>query len=172
MRIILALLLTVGLFGVGGCLQSEAPLEGAATTGLATVGPDVDPGLRAEGEGSVCGTVTDPTPAPLAGVTVFLRVCLEDSAAVAGEHEFQVVTGEDGTYCLADVPAGLHTVIARKMTYERFEAEIEIPSDDTLTLDIVMEPKENPVGHTHRHWNGDGPHGDGDGDGQGDGGND
>lgn len=147
--------LGVSLVAAGGCFQTDGTSTETSATDL--TGPAL--ALRAEGEAAVGGTVMDGEATPLEGVTVFVRYCAGDSTAMAGEHEYQDVTEADGCFLIEGIPAGERTLIARKRTYERYEAQVELVEGETLEVEIILELKENPQGLTHREWKGEGPGG-------------
>jgi hypothetical protein len=147
--------LGIGLIAMCGCFQTDGTMTG--TVDIA--GPSAAPMLRADGDAGVTGVVVDSEAAPIEGVTVFVRYCPGDSSAMAGQHEYQDVTDVDGHFLIEGLPAGEHTLIARKMTYQRYEAQIELEEMQTLEVEIILERKQDPQGFTHREWNGDGPGG-------------
>jgi hypothetical protein len=155
MKNALLAVLGMSLIAVGGCFQTDGTSTDMGATEL--TGPALS--LRADGTAAVTGTVLDVDAAPIEGVTVFVRYCPADSAAMAGEHEYQDITDADGRFLIEGIPAGERTLIARKRTYERYEAQIELVDGETLEVEIILELKENPQGPMHREWKGEGPGG-------------
>lgn len=116
---------TLGLF-LGGLtlgtahLAQAAPLGAAAARGPATV--------VALAEGIVTGRVTDAssgTPVPGATVTV-------QGTQLGG------TTGPDGTYRIARVPDGAHTLVARRIGYAPSTKAVTVPAGQTVAVDFSL----------------------------------
>ena len=86
--------------------------------------------LRAQGEGSVTGLVTDSKSAqPLAGVSVQIDGMLN-----------RALTGEDGRYRIPNVPVGARTVIARRIGFSAARQAVTVAENQEVTADIKLEP--------------------------------
>ncbi len=83
----------------------------------------------AQATGGVKGKVTAAGGAPLAGVTV--------EVAAAGA---KTTTGGDGSYALAGLPAGRHTVKASKAGYSNATGTVTIAAGKTATLNLTLRP--------------------------------
>ena len=83
------------------------------------------PPLAAQGNtGTIRGTITraGPAPDPVAGAQVFI---------VGGR--LGGVTGADGRYSIAQVPAGTHTVRVRALGFQPIEKAVE-DNGDTISI--------------------------------------
>ena len=79
-------------------------------------------------QGTIQGTVTDDELAdPLPGVNVIVLE-LDQGAA----------TGVDGTYEIADVPAGTYTVEARYIGFEPARREVTVADGEAVTVDFTL----------------------------------
>ena len=86
------------------------------------------PTLEAQTQpGTVQGTVTDQAGMPLAGVQV----------SVVGTGR-GAATDVRGTYRITGVPAGSHTLQARRLGFETVEETIQITAGGTLTRDVQL----------------------------------
>ena len=84
--------------------------------------------LAAAGQGIIEGTVTDGSGQPIEGVEV----------SVAGE--MGTLTGAAGTYRLADLPAGPHSVGFTRLGYGASSHEVNVADNETTRLDVVLLP--------------------------------
>ncbi len=50
-------------------------------------------------------------------------------------------TDEEGQFFLTDVPAGEQLIVAEKENYEKYEEKINVPSQDTKSYNIKMQPE-------------------------------
>ncbi|MCA9560992.1 MAG: von Willebrand factor type A domain-containing protein [Myxococcales bacterium] len=83
----------------------------------------------AQATGGVKGKVTAAGGGPLAGVTV--------EVAAAGA---KTTTGRDGSYALAGLPAGRHTVKASKPGYSAATGTVTVAAGKTATLNLTLRP--------------------------------
>ena len=84
--------------------------------------------LAAVGQGIIEGTVTDGSGQPIEGVEVSL-------AGGMG-----TLTGAAGTYRLADLPAGPHSVGFTRLGYGASSHEVNVADNETTRLDVVLLP--------------------------------
>lgn len=163
MRQLGTLLVGLGVVFAVGCDGGPSTTVGPASVATGDAAGDLaafEQAFREAGDAALTGTVTDTAGAPLEGVVVFVRHCVGDSAAWAGEHRLQDETGEDGTYRIEAIPEGTWPVIARMRQYSRFEEEITF-GDDPVVLDITLEPCPGEGECEGEHHHGDGPNGEG-----------
>ena len=165
MRQLALLLVGLGVAFTMGCEGGPSTTVGPASEPVVTgdVAGDLAAFERAfmeAGDGALTGTITDTAGAPLEGVVVFVRHCVCDSAAWAGAHRLQDETDEDGSYRIEAIPEGTWPVIARKPRYSRYE-ELVTFGDDTVVLDITLEPCLGEGECSGEHHHGDGPNGEG-----------
>lgn len=93
---------------------------------VAVVGTSCGDPTPPDVRGSVQGTVRDADDhAPLAG-----------AAVTVGDRS--TVTGTDGTFRLDEFPAGSATVSVTLDGYQSYEAQVEVPAADVVTLDIDL----------------------------------
>jgi outer membrane receptor for ferrienterochelin and colicins len=106
-------------------VASLAALAAGATLGASS--------LQAQA-GTVSGKVTDAASgAPVSGAQV----------TIAGAG-LGAMTGDDGSYRIANVPAGSYTVIARRIGYiELRRANVSVTAGGTATVDLAMKETEN-----------------------------
>ncbi len=106
-------------------VASLAALAAGATLGASS--------LQAQA-GTVSGKVTDAASgAPVSGAQV----------TIAGAG-LGAMTGDDGAYRIANVPAGSYTVIARRIGYiELRRANVSVTAGGTATVDLAMKETEN-----------------------------
>lgn len=80
--------------------------------------------------GTIQGTVIDgDTDDSLPGVQVFIP-----------ELDLGAVTNVDGTYTIANVPAGTYTLEARFVGFQTAQREVEVTSGETVTVDLTLTP--------------------------------
>jgi TonB-dependent SusC/RagA subfamily outer membrane receptor len=116
-----------GAPGVARRLAAAAALCGPPAAARAQ--PPSAPAPAPAAAGSVTGTVTDAARRrPVAGATVI----------VAGTR-LGAVTGADGRYTIARVPAGAHTVQARAIGFERAQAAVTVGAGPA-TADFALAP--------------------------------
>ncbi len=101
--------------------------------------------------GSIAGTVTDAdTGLPLEGVMVKAMPVDEeiDGHGHGGPggghgggwwHHWMAITGEDGTYLIDEMDAGLYEVTARGDGYYSADTEIEVVDGEMATADFALE---------------------------------
>ena len=53
---------------------------------------------------------------------------------------FAAVTNEDGHYRITGVPAGSHTITARRIGYTQHSEPITVVADSELTVDFTLQP--------------------------------
>jgi protocatechuate 3,4-dioxygenase beta subunit len=85
----------------------------------------------AQTTGSITGTVSDDTGAPLPGATVEAR-----GAALQGTKIS--VTGSDGSYRLSLLPPGSYTVAATLPQFGRAEQTVQVLLDRNVTADFRL----------------------------------
>ncbi len=78
--------------------------------------------------GDVAGTVVDET----------ATVNLQSATITIPELGRQVVTGRDGTYRIADLPAGTYTITARYVGAPDVTQTVDVPEAGTVTLNFSM----------------------------------
>ncbi len=87
----------------------------------------------AKGQGVVSGKVTDGrTGKPLSGVGV-----------TTGSDSRGVVTGEDGSYRLANIATGTTTITVRMVGYAKQTRTASVGEGATVTMDFKLEPSAN-----------------------------
>lgn len=115
-----------GCTAVGLVLLLVAAPAHAADAHGGTAGPPA----AARRAVTIRGQVTDSTTrAPIAGVTVLVE-----------GTRFGAVTDSVGQYHIADVPAGPHTLIARRLGYALQRRAITVGANGEMTVDFVMTP--------------------------------
>lgn len=85
----------------------------------------VTPQARAQATGTITGTVTSDTGAPLSGVSV----------SVSGSG---ALTGADGVYRIAGVPAGQHTLRATLIGYAEHSQSVAVAAGQVLAVDFQL----------------------------------
>lgn len=107
-----------------GCVLSGCPPGGASDRPNAlTCEPD---GRSAAG--SLAGTVSSEAGRPLSGA----RVAVEGTGCAA-------ISGDDGAYSIARVPAGTHTIVVQIIGYETLRrAGVDIVEGDTTKLNLIL----------------------------------
>lgn len=78
-------------------------------------------------QGTVQGTVTDAEGEPLPGVNV-----------VIPELDLGAATGVDGSYVIADVPTGEHTVEARFVGFQPAQEQVTVEDGETSVVDFAL----------------------------------
>ncbi|MFV1987273.1 MAG: TonB-dependent receptor domain-containing protein [Gemmatimonadota bacterium] len=78
--------------------------------------------------GEILGTVSEALGGAVSGAQISLL-----------ESRFVTLSGSDGAFRLADVPAGSYTLRAYRLGYRPVELAVEISSGETLSLDITFE---------------------------------
>ncbi|MFV1988747.1 MAG: carboxypeptidase-like regulatory domain-containing protein, partial [Gemmatimonadota bacterium] len=78
--------------------------------------------------GEILGTVSEALGGAVAGAQISLL-----------ESRFVTLSGADGAFRLADVPAGSYTLRAHRLGYRPVELAVQISSGETLSLDITFE---------------------------------
>ncbi|HEV2150166.1 MAG TPA: SusC/RagA family TonB-linked outer membrane protein [Longimicrobiaceae bacterium] len=85
--------------------------------------------IHAQATGTIRGTVTGGTQTPLSGVQV----------SVAGTQR-SAVTGSNGEYVIANVPAGARTVRAVLMGHTAVDRTVTLGAGETATVDFHLSP--------------------------------
>ncbi|MGH3347017.1 MAG: carboxypeptidase regulatory-like domain-containing protein, partial [Nocardioides sp.] len=88
----------------------------------------VDVALAAAADGTVAGTVTDGSGAPVAGATV--RIAELEGA--------QTTTAADGGYALAGIPAEDYLLEVTAAGYLGAERQVTVPAGGTAAVDVVL----------------------------------
>lgn len=96
--------------------------------------------------GDIAGTVTDvDTGLPLEGVMV-KAMPVEATDGPGGGHggghggcHNMATTGDDGTYVIEELDAGLYNVVAFGQGYYTADAEVEVVDGETATADFALE---------------------------------
>lgn len=97
---------------------------------LATTVSAASPAPAQQGGGSVTGTVVSSSgQQPLAGATV----------TVAGT-QLTAVTGQNGTYRIASVPAGPQSITASFLGYSARTQRVTVAADQPTTVNLTLEP--------------------------------
>ncbi|MEP6689571.1 MAG: SusC/RagA family TonB-linked outer membrane protein [Gemmatimonadaceae bacterium] len=110
--------------------SSESRDLGAPPAGVIMARDAVVTTTAAVADGVVTGKVTDAKSGePISSVTVTVQ-----------GTQLGAVSGNDGTYRLARVPAGPHTLTARRVGYAALSRRITIPDGSTVTLDFPLQP--------------------------------
>src|SRR6185437_5907068 len=130
LRIALALSLLAGGTMVAGSLPAQQPATAAAlesSPGFATGAPA--PRLtERRAPGTISGKITDvKTGEPLAAAGVRLE-----------GTELGGISGEDGTYRIARVPAGSYTLVVRRIGYAPQTKQITMAEDGAVTADFAL----------------------------------
>ncbi|MGH9960375.1 MAG: carboxypeptidase regulatory-like domain-containing protein, partial [Pyrinomonadaceae bacterium] len=90
----------------------------------------------AQDRGTITGVITDPSGAAVPGTTV---VAQNPATAVRQS----AVTGNDGTYNLLYLPAGIYTVTAERQGFSRAEArEIRVSVNTAVRIDVTLQVGE------------------------------
>jgi TonB-linked SusC/RagA family outer membrane protein len=87
-------------------------------------------GAQAQALGRIQGTVTSETGQPVAGVNVLIQ-----------GTGLGILTGTDGRYAIADVPAGSHEVRASLIGYGDVRRQVTVASGQTVTADFRLETR-------------------------------
>ena len=82
---------------------------------------------QAPARGALAGHVYDAAGSPLRGVSI----------ALPGT-EVGVITGEDGSFLLGDLPTGSYSLTARALGYQPAEASLSVQGGDTVRADLVL----------------------------------
>ncbi|MFQ5550395.1 MAG: TonB-dependent receptor domain-containing protein [Gemmatimonadales bacterium] len=90
----------------------------------------------AQGSGSVAGRVTDESGAPVSGITV----------SVVGTGIVSA-TNNQGRYSLSRVPAGLQTVLFRRLGFAPLEQIATVAAGETVTLDVTVSTQAITLGN-------------------------
>ncbi len=86
-------------------------------------------GAQAASGGTIVGRVTDAgTKQGVLGATVQVD-----------QSRFAAITSEDGRYRITGVPAGPHTLIARRIGYTQRRVPVTVAGDSELTVDFSLE---------------------------------
>ncbi|MCE1248841.1 MAG: carboxypeptidase regulatory-like domain-containing protein [Firmicutes bacterium] len=133
-----------GVYEIGGIPEGVWPLTVSAdgyitqtedvtiVSGDTTQVPAIP--MPVQGYGSVTGTVVSALDGttPISGAAV-------SCGGVAG------VSGTDGTFTLANVPAGSQTIACTADNYEPYHNTVTVVADTTVTHDISMTPVTTPT---------------------------
>jgi TonB-dependent SusC/RagA subfamily outer membrane receptor len=97
---------------------------------LSTVMPASAQGVEVASGGTIVGRVTD------AGT----RQGIVSATVQVDRSRFAAVTSEDGHYRITGVPAGPHTITARRIGYTQHSVPITVVADSELTVDFALQP--------------------------------
>src|SRR5437667_4868464 len=81
--------------------------------------------------GAVVGRVTD----SVSGQGIAVATVVIDGTALSAR------SGDDGSYRLANVPAGLHTVKATRIGYRSVSKQVTVVADQDSTVDFALTPR-------------------------------
>ena len=137
----------------GGAFRSEVPLNGRDVTGLQQIQPADTKGaasqdtltrkkelpalqiqgasVQAQSVAGISGRITDRSGAIIAGVTVTLR-------DAAGKTR-QTTTGADGSFHLAELPAGQYELTATAAGFKTSKLSIELKPSELAMLQPVLD---------------------------------
>lgn len=121
-----------GTYLLTATLPGYAPIEQELIAGepeIRTINLEL---VKAD-EFALRGSVKNEADMPLAAVSI----------AVKGDLNYQVMTGQDGTFEIPRAAAGTYTLLAYKNGYEQYVTEIELAADETRDA-IVLKHKVLP----------------------------
>ena len=87
-------------------------------------------GAQAAPGGTIVGRVTD----------VSTKQGILSATVQVDQSRFATVTNEDGRYRITGVPAGAHTIIARRIGYTQRRVPVTVVADSEVTVDFALEP--------------------------------
>jgi hypothetical protein len=139
----LVTIVAIAILSVAACkttapaLGPEAPFAPAA--GLPSVGGE--PGVAAE-TGSITGRVIDAQSSqPIQAAQVFIAALDQTGRWGGTGPRFGVLSRENGTYILENVPVGTHAVTVLRIRYRRVTFDVTVAAGQTTAFDFRVTPE-------------------------------
>jgi len=110
--------------------RTRTPFAALCIAVALLLGMSMTVGAQAAPGGTIVGRVTD----------VSTRQGVLSATVQVDQSRFATVTSEDGRYRITGVPAGAHTIIARRIGYTQRRVPVTVVADSEVTVDFALEP--------------------------------
>jgi hypothetical protein len=122
---------TVGSLVGTQTLRAVAVIQGTTTQIDVTANVTAPPTT-----GTIAGTVSDENGAPVANASVNIRAGQNNTSGPTFRNP--VVTGANGTFVFADLPAGSYTLLTNAAGYETEATVVNVTAGQTIGVDVTL----------------------------------